>query len=252
MSAPFPASDTDHVILPEWFRGFDPMYQESDRCSGTYHRNLPHWRYAGASYFLTFRLADSLPASVLREMREAAALWESQHAAREAHGGVDSDGEIREARDTFQKEQFTRMEQHLDRGHGSCVLREAENRRIVEETLRYFEGIRCRMAAYVVMPNHVHALCQPLEGWDLEDLLGSWKKHSALAINRRLGRCGALWQRESYDRIVRDADHFRRVVRYLIRNPVRANLSQDDAAVWLHPGIQGKTVQGVNAGEGKS
>ena len=37
-----------------------------------YERNLPHWRQEGGTYFVTFRLADSLPASVAEDvLREA-------------------------------------------------------------------------------------------------------------------------------------------------------------------------------------
>ena len=230
----------DQLILPDWFRGFDQLYQEPDRAANSYRRDLPHWRYAGASYFVTFRLADSLPASALQEMREATALWESKRTAeRNAPGGQVSET-TREAHELFQKEQFIRMEQHLDLGHGSCVLRDTAARRMAEDAIGYFQGTRCRLAAWVVMPNHIHALCHPLEGWELEDLMASWKKHSAREINQLLGRSGPLWQPESYDRIIRDGDHFRRVVRYIVRNPVKACLSQDEAAVWVSPGILGE------------
>ena len=104
MASPLPTPSTDHLILPDWFRGFDPLYQEPDRADATYRRDLPHWRYAGASYFVTFRLADSLPASALQEMREATALWESKRTAeRNARGGQLS-GATRDAHESFQKE----------------------------------------------------------------------------------------------------------------------------------------------------
>jgi putative transposase len=239
MPSRFTAPCTDHLVLPGWLRGFDPIYQEADRGEATYERNLPHWRYAGATYFLTFRLHDSLPASALQELREAASKWEARLTAeRNARGGLLSEA-THEACEAFQKEQFIKMEQWLDQGHGACELRDPAVRRIVGEALGYFEETRCRMAAWVIMPNHVHAVCHPLADIDLEDLVGSWKKHSARKINLLLGRSGQFWQRETYDRIIRDGAHFRRIVRYIARNPQKAFLREEEASVWLTPAILG-------------
>ncbi|PYK67542.1 MAG: hypothetical protein DME45_10010 [Verrucomicrobia bacterium] len=51
-------------------RGFDP-YGEVNVA----RRRLPHWQQPGAAYFITFRLADSLPQSRLRQWREERAIW---------------------------------------------------------------------------------------------------------------------------------------------------------------------------------
>ena len=34
-----------------------------------YERNLPHWHPPGATFFLTYRLAGSIPLAVLRQMK---------------------------------------------------------------------------------------------------------------------------------------------------------------------------------------
>ena len=44
-----------------------------------YERHLPHWRQDGATYFVTFRLEDSLPQPKLRELELFKAEWERQH-----------------------------------------------------------------------------------------------------------------------------------------------------------------------------
>src|SRR4051812_1853468 len=44
-----------------------------------YMRHLPHWRQAGATYFVTFRQADSLSQEVLLELRELKQQWERRH-----------------------------------------------------------------------------------------------------------------------------------------------------------------------------
>ena len=74
------------------------------------------------------------------------------------------------------------------------------------------------------MPNHFHALFMGSEGWPLPDLVKSWKHASTRAVNRRLGRAGPLWQRDYFDRVVRDERHFANCLRYIRRNPAKAGL----------------------------
>ena len=74
------------------------------------------------------------------------------------------------------------------------------------------------------MPNHVHAVFQAAAGYRLDQILHSWKSFSASEINRRLGRAGAVWQREYYDHLIRDGEQLRRAVCYTVENPVKAGL----------------------------
>jgi hypothetical protein len=53
----------------------------------------------------------------------------------------------------------------------------------------------------------------------LEDIVGSWKRFTARSINKALGRTGALWQREYWDRLVRGERHFAWTREYIRRNP---------------------------------
>src|SRR5438874_3120948 len=55
-----------HVAL----RGFDPYRKMSIT-----RRRLPHWHQPGVAYFITFRLADSLPQPLLRQWRDERAIW---------------------------------------------------------------------------------------------------------------------------------------------------------------------------------
>ncbi len=40
-----------------------------------YYRHLPHWRQPGATYFVTFRQADSIPKVVLAEWLDVRQRW---------------------------------------------------------------------------------------------------------------------------------------------------------------------------------
>ncbi|PYJ70176.1 MAG: hypothetical protein DME76_06465 [Verrucomicrobia bacterium] len=96
--------------------------------------------------------------------------------------------------------------------------------RVVDETLRHFDGKRLALISSIVMPNHIHALLVQHPEYSLEDLLHSWKTFTSRTINRLLGHSGTLWQRSYFDRLVRDEKHFRNCVRYIRRNPEKAYL----------------------------
>ncbi|HWB05294.1 MAG TPA: transposase [Verrucomicrobiales bacterium] len=234
----FSAPGIARIPIPAEFRGFNPDYCNPDLTAAGYRRNLPHWRYAGATYFTTFRLNDSVPREAAAMMKaEVAAMREKVHRERLACDGKLTATTARQWEEC-QRRLFRKAESFMDAGHGRCILKDRNLRQWVETSLVYFEGIRCRMSAFVIMPNHVHALVRPLSEHSVENLTGSWKKHSAAEMNRRLDRTGQLWQRETFDRIVRDGDHFRRIVQYIIRNPVKARLGKDEATVWLSEEIR--------------
>jgi len=60
--------------------------------------------------------------------------------------------------------------------------------------------------------------------WPLEKLVRSWKSFTSRKINSVLSREGTLWQRDYFDRLVRDEKHFANCIRYIWRNPERAGL----------------------------
>ena len=117
-----------------------------------------------------------------------------------------------------------RLEQLLDAGHGACWLRRADIGALVEQALLCGDGARYRLLAWVVMPNHVHVLIETQPGVALASIVQPWKGRSAYAANLLLGRSGAFWQREYFDRFIRDDAHLAAVTRYIHRNPVKAGL----------------------------
>ncbi len=87
-----------------------------------------------------------------------------------------------------------------------------------------FDGGRYHLQAWVVMPNHVHALVTPNEAFTLSSILHSWKSYTAKRANQLLGRAGEFWQAEYFDRAIRDERHFEKAVAYIETNPVKAHL----------------------------
>jgi putative transposase len=209
-----------------------------------YTRHMPHWRQPGATYFVTFRLADSLPQAKLRELRQLRAMA-SASASNRVNGRTSSpsyDGHGPGANERMMQdrqcyESMRRVEAWLDQGMGSCSLRDPLVADVVVNALGHFDGQRYELGCYVVMPNHVHAVVRPFDdsSLPLEKILQSWKGWTSRRVpaDARSGR--EFWQDETFDRIVRDEEHLYRAVQYVGSNPRRANLPKDSCPRWIRP-----------------
>ena len=206
------------IVIPEWFRGLHP-----DRAVTIYIRNLPHWRQESASYFVTIRLHDSVPEAVLKEHR-----IELRNLYREV--GIEPDSHFQSKRGEHEQlhvlhqEQARALENVLDSGHGSCLLKDEKARTPVIKAFRYHAEHSFHLHSYVIMPNHCHALVSPFPKKSLEKILQSIKSYSS----RRIAGSGQVWQQESHDTIVRDEEHFRNAARYIRKNPTKARLLRSD------------------------
>ena len=197
-------------ILPMGTEGFQPSGELSIR----HGARLPHWTRDGATYHVVFRLFDSVPASVQEEWTEE----------RKRLEGLVSRGHL-SAKEKFEYQRLLaeKIENYLDSGKGSCLLKSPEAGQIVADALEHFNGERYVLSAYCVMPNHVHVVLRPLTS-DLPAILHSWKSFTANKLNEVLGRTGEVWQREYYDHIVRNPESFAKIVKYVCENPAKAGL----------------------------
>lgn len=89
------------------------------------------------------------------------------------------------------------------------------------------------------MPNHIHVLLVLNRGFPLEKIVQNWKRRSAREINRLMGSSGAFWQKDYFDRIVRDQEHFANCLRYIRRNPVKAKLREDEYTLYESDMVKG-------------
>ncbi len=177
-----------------------------DSASGWYSRGyLPHFE-GRLPQMITFRLTDSMPQHLLDQWHVELIEW----APREV-----------------EVEKRRRMESYLDKGHGDAWMKDPLIATLVQEALLHFDGERYSLIAWVVMPNHVHALVTPIEDWEIGKILHSLKSYTAKQCNRMLGRTGAFWQTESFDRYIRNDRHFQKAVEYIERNPVKAGLCRE-------------------------
>ncbi|MCL4204902.1 MAG: transposase [Pirellulaceae bacterium] len=120
---------------------------------------------------------------------------------------------------------------------GSCVLKSESVSALVAKSLHEHDDSGYGLDCYVVMPNHVHVILRPLvpRSFPLEKLIQRCKGSSSYEINLHLQQSGTLWQRESFDRIIRDEEHLYRAIQYIGRNPEKAALSGAEARLWMRP-----------------
>ena len=200
-----------HQLRADGVRGETPNPLRSGVHSRGY---LPHIKREGASYFVTFRLADSLPQAVLLDLKRR---WSEQ---RQRLPATDAAG-----REMANQELRRQVERYLDKGAGACHLRRPEIAEMVAGALQFFHEKQYVLEEWVVMPNHVHLILWPMPNETLSAILQSRKRHTARQANRMLGRTGApFWQPELYDHWIRSDTEKARIRRYLRHNPVTAGL----------------------------
>ena len=179
-------------------------------------RALPHWTADGAIYFVTFRLHDSLPVSLADSVRleRLNIVRTAQQMNREL--SVSEEERLRQLR--------RKLEAELDRGIGQCWMCNPAIARIVADALQHFDGERYDLFAWCVMPNHVHTVVRPESSWQLHEIMHSWKSFTAHQITRSYECPRPFWQREYFDRIMRDEHELHRAIRDVENNPVAARL----------------------------
>ena len=158
---------------------------------------LPHFDAGAVVQTITFRLADSLPPEFYEKVAAVA---------------------------SNDKERFFLLEKSIDQGQGSCILTDTEHAKTVCQTLKHCDGEQYLLLAWSIMPNHVHAMIEQIQGYSLSGIVQSWKSVSAHAINKARGSSGRVWAPDYFDRFVRDDEHYANAKFYIENNPVKARL----------------------------
>ena len=192
-----------------------------------YRRNLPHLQPEGAKFFITFRLKDSIPISVLEQWsKEKEGLYlELNHLE-----GSDRQDEFYKA----QKKQFGQLDRYLDKAEsGPTWLKNPEVAQILWDSLHHRDGKIYQLDVFTIMSNHVHFVFEPFKNENgeyhaLQGIFHSLKRFTAARANEVLNRTGnRFWQPESYDHIIRDEAEWHRIMNYILMNPVKAGLVDD-------------------------
>ena len=180
------------------------MTESQDVRSSHHSRGyLPHIADGDLTQVLTFQLADAVPLKVLRRVSVLSVAPDSRSRARAL------------------------LQATLDSGLGACWLRRPDIAALVQDALGYFDGRRYDLKAWVIMPNHVHVVLRLHGDEVLSKVMHSLKSFTAHRANKLLGRSGRFWNKEYYDRFIRDENHMNTTIRYIHRNPVTAGLVEN-------------------------
>lgn len=184
---------------------------------------LPHRFDTDKPIFITYRLKFTLPWSLLQTLNDKKACWFNELKKLDRR---EQDLQIDKQASTF----FHWYDELLaNQANTPDMLKQKEIRDIIIEALRFHDGLRYRLLAYCVMPNHVHVLIHPLiqdsgEIFPIAHVTYTWKRYTANRINKFLNRKGSLWQKESYDRMIRDETELANTLEYIVQNPVKTGL----------------------------
>jgi putative transposase len=200
------------------FQPFDPKAETQ-----IHRRRLPHWHQRGVTYFITARLADSIPRAVAEEWRRERDGWLARHGVASV-ADLDLDRLDEATRRDYHRSFTARFHELVDECRGECLLARPECAARLIERLAAGHGGDYALDAWCIMPNHLHALVEPEETAALSRIVASWKGGSSREINRMLGRSGSLWQREAFDHIVRSEEQLALLRRYIRENPSKAGL----------------------------
>jgi REP element-mobilizing transposase RayT len=199
-----------------------------------YRRRLPHYQPQDATFFITFRLAGSLPTEIIAQLMEEREFRELL---------------INKEKDARRKEQLLEEERRRYFGHFDSFLDKAQSGNkwlagpkvadIVGEAIKHRDGKAYDLLAFCIMPNHVHLVID-VERSDasrvgrrvsspyiVTNIIGNLKWYTALKANTILNRSGPFWQHESHDHVVRNDAELHRVIEYVAYNPVKAGLCKD-------------------------
>ena len=170
---------------------------------------LPHWFQDNKAVFVTFRLGDSLPQAKIDELLDIKKKMLSKS---------------QDMNDVTINQQYNvivvaKMEEWIDAGYGSCILADEKIRKIVEDSIYFFDGVNYTLHSFVIMPNHVHILLSPIGSETVVDCIGKIKRFTAVRINNILNKDGKVWQKGTFDRLVRNSIEFERYWDYIVKNP---------------------------------
>ena len=194
-----------------------------------YRRNLPHWQKPGAEYFVTFRLAGSLPKNVIRQLKESRDNFYKNFSHR-----ADYQSKSRQ----FEAFLFKKYESLLDgQRTGPLWLSNKNVADIVTEALHFRNNKEYDLYAFCIMSNHVHLVFKDLysnhedqeieEAFPVTKIMQGLKSYTGLMANRELNRSGSFWHEESYDRLIRNANELNNTIQYTLNNPVKITLAKN-------------------------
>jgi len=210
-----------------------------------YKRHLPHYQPSGYTYFITFRLVNSLPSNIVLDLR-----MDYERSLKNI--SEIKDKKIKSAKyEEIKMVYFENFDSCLHENQNNiCWLKKTEIANIVKDSIHFRDNKDLYLIAYTIMPNHVHLIfrlndekefkgteiikeeqltvgehtCSP---YRVTNILKSLKWYTAVESNKILNRSGPFWQHESYDHVIRSEEELIDIIEYVLLNPVKAGLVEN-------------------------
>jgi putative transposase len=197
-----------------------------------YIRNLPHWQPREETFFITYRLAGSIPKNIIEDLKVG---YLSEKGKPE--------NQTQEAKELIREAYFETFDEQLAKNlNEPHWLKKDEIAHVVMQSLLFRNNIHYILWCVCIMSNHVHLVLSTLpESPLLNVILQNHKKFTAVTCNKLLNRSGSFWTAESFDTIIRNEKHYYRCINYTLQNPVKAGLVKhwmDYKWTYLHPGLE--------------
>jgi menaquinone-specific isochorismate synthase len=178
---------------------------------------LPHIEIESATYFVTFRLADSIPRIKIDQILSERKILSEQL---NKHKGQLKKSLLKRYKEVFSK----KYDRYLDTGAGKCYFQSSTIAGLMKEALEFHNYNKYDLIAWCIIPNHVHALIELKPEQSLSKIIHSWKSYTSKEANKLLNRKGQFWAPEYYDHIVRHQKELNKVIEYILNNPIKADL----------------------------
>ncbi|MFA6026333.1 MAG: transposase [Ignavibacteriaceae bacterium] len=168
---------------------------------------MPHLYYNGGEYFITYRLADTIPLKQILHLHEQIKLPNDDPTNKE-------------------KKIFKKYDELLDKNeNGIKYLLDEKIAGINRDKLQSLDNTVYKLICYCIMPNHIHLVFRLLnETQSVSDVMKLIKGSTSREGNKVLNKTGKFWQVESFDRLIRDANEMYNIINYVLNNPVKAGL----------------------------
>ena len=151
--------------------------------------------------FITLRLSDSLPESKLEELIDYKLKYS------------DNPNNLEEI-----AERLRAIDNWLNKGHGSCILKYKPIQDVVDNTINFYDGNKYILFDYVIMSNHIHLLLIPND--PIRETMISFRRFTSRLINKITGKNGSVWQEDYFDRLIRNFKDFEETSDYIKTNPL--------------------------------
>ncbi len=172
--------------------------------------HLPHINRIGDCQFITFRTKESLD-SYLKQLYRS---------------------------NEVEKIKQYKMDKYLDSSQNGILLYGELLEKIRDYYLGYDKNV-FEIEALSIMPNHIHVMLKQND--NMTNVVRVLKGGAGHIVNKTLGRRGAVWSGDYYDKAIRDEKHFWIVYEYIKYNAIKANLDDAQSRFYGKAELEGST-----------